>query len=268
MTIRPAVLSVSAAVVMAGQMALAQAPGVRITYLYDNTATSPAVKADWGFACLLEAHGHTVLFDTGTRPDIFGENLKALKVDLTRVEALVFSHPHGDHTLGAGALPAMAGLPAYLGEHFTLPPQADASFTRMQVKRMPVPAGRAVEVFPGIAAGPEMFGSNIYELPLVVETPDGLIVIVGCSHPGIVAMLKRIAADTRRPIHMVIGGFHLMQTPADQVRTIIGEFKALGVAWAGPTHCTGADAIGLFREAYGDHFIEGGVGTVVAVPRR
>jgi 7,8-dihydropterin-6-yl-methyl-4-(beta-D-ribofuranosyl)aminobenzene 5'-phosphate synthase len=76
------------------------------------------------------------------------------------------------------------------------------------------------------------------------------------------------AAETRRPIHTVIGGFHLMQTPGDQVRAIIGEFKALGVAWAGPTHCTGAEAIGLFREAYGDRFIQGGVGTVVSVRRR
>jgi 7,8-dihydropterin-6-yl-methyl-4-(beta-D-ribofuranosyl)aminobenzene 5'-phosphate synthase len=51
------------------------------------------------------------------------------------------------------------------------------------------------------------------------------------------------------------------------VKQIIAEFRAMGVGWAGPAHCTGDEAIRLFREAYGDHFIAGGVGTVVNAPR-
>jgi 7,8-dihydropterin-6-yl-methyl-4-(beta-D-ribofuranosyl)aminobenzene 5'-phosphate synthase len=51
------------------------------------------------------------------------------------------------------------------------------------------------------------------------------------------------------------------------VKRIVAEFQALGVAWAGPTHCTGDEAIRLFREAYGDRFIAGGVGTVVDAPK-
>ena len=66
---------------------------------------------------------------------------------------------------------------------------------------------------------------------------------------------------------MVIGGFHLMQTPVADVKRIVADFKTLGVAWAGPTHCTGDEAIRQFREAYGDHFITGGVGTVVEAPK-
>ena len=66
---------------------------------------------------------------------------------------------------------------------------------------------------------------------------------------------------------MVLGGFHLGQTPADQVKQIIADFRSLGAAFAGPTHCTGDEAIRLFRQAYGDHLITGGVGTVVDAPR-
>ena len=99
-----------------------------------------------------------------------------------------------------------------------------------------------------------------------MDTRAGSVVIVG-AHPGIVAMLKRIAETTRRPVHMVVGGFHLLQTPPDDVRKIIAEFKTLGVAWVGPTHCTGDEAKRLFREAYGDHFVAGGVGTVVDLPK-
>jgi 7,8-dihydropterin-6-yl-methyl-4-(beta-D-ribofuranosyl)aminobenzene 5'-phosphate synthase len=102
---------------------------------------------------------------------------------------------------------------------------------------------------------------------LIVDTPEGSVVIVGCAHPGIVSMPKRIAETTKKRTYMVIGGFHLMQTAADGVKRTIADFKALGMAWAGPTHCTGDEAITLFREAYGDRFIAGGVGTVVEGPK-
>jgi 7,8-dihydropterin-6-yl-methyl-4-(beta-D-ribofuranosyl)aminobenzene 5'-phosphate synthase len=267
MNSRSTVVAVAVAVLLSSPLALSQAPAVRITYLYDNTTVSPAFQADWGFACLIEAHGRTVLFDTGTKPDVLRHNLATLKIDIRKAQALVFSHPHGDHTLGAGALPAMTGIPAYLGHHFRLPPQADTELARIGVKRITVPADGRVDVFPGIAVGPEMFAGGIYEMPLTIDTPSGLIVVVGCSHPGIVDMLKRVTATTKRPVHAVIGGMHLMQTPPEDVRRIIAEFKALGVAWAGPTHCTGPEAIRQFREAYGDHFIQGGAGAIVTLPK-
>jgi 7,8-dihydropterin-6-yl-methyl-4-(beta-D-ribofuranosyl)aminobenzene 5'-phosphate synthase len=267
MNARAIVMAVAVVMLLGSPVALSQIPTVRITYLYDNTSTSPALQPDWGFACLIESHGRTIVFDTGTKPDVLRHNLAELKVDVHKAQALVFSHPHGDHTLGAAALPTMDGLPAYLGEHFRMPPQADAELSRIGVKRISVPSGRTVDVFPGLTAGPEMSDGATFEMPLVIDTPQGLVVVVGCSHPGIVAMLKRVSDTTKRPIHVVIGGFHLMQTPTDDVRRIIGDLKVLGVAWAGPTHCTGPEAIRLFREAYGDHFIEGGAGTIVSLPK-
>lgn len=267
MNARFSVLAAVGALLVSGLSLPAQSPTVRLTYLYDNTTVSPAFEADWGFACLIEAHGRTVLFDTGTKPDVLRHNFAALKLDVKKAQALVFSHPHGDHTLGAGSLPVMNGLPAYLGQHFRLPPQAEAELTRIGVARITVPADRRIDVFPGIAVGPEMTLAGTYEMPLTIDTPSGLIVVVGCSHPGIVDMLKRVAAMAKRPIHAVIGGMHLMQAHPDDVRRIIAEFKAMGVAWAGPTHCTGPDAIRLFRDAYGDHFIEGGTGTVATWPK-
>jgi len=110
----------------------------------------------------------------------------------------------------------------------------------------------------------EFVAGGPHEEALVVDTPRGSVVIVGCAHPGIVTTLKGIAEVARRPIHMVLGGFHLMQTPAQDVKRLIAEFKALGVEWAGPTHCTGDEAIRLFRDACGDHFVGGGAGTAIS----
>ena len=61
----------------------------------------------------------------------------------------------------------------------------------------------------------------------------------------------------------VVGGFHLLQTPADEVKRMVAAFREMGVGRVGPTHCTGPEAIRLFREAYGDRYIPGGVGAVV-----
>jgi 7,8-dihydropterin-6-yl-methyl-4-(beta-D-ribofuranosyl)aminobenzene 5'-phosphate synthase len=255
------------AFLLAGQLLSAQGPGVRITYLYDNTLATQGTTPDWGFACLLEGRGRTILFDTGAQPEILRHNMATLKVDPARVQAVVLSHEHGDHTVGIDALPAAPGLPVYIGEHFRLPAAAVAALARIGATRIAVTSAKPVQIFPGFAVSEEIARNGAYEEALVVDTPAGSVIVVGCAHPGIVAMLRRIAETTKRPIHMVIGGFHLLQTSSDDVKRIIADFKALGVAWTGPTHCTGDEAIRLFREAYGDHFIAGGVGTIVDVPK-
>jgi len=239
-----------------------QTPGVRITYLYDNTEAVPGVRADWGFACLVEGRGARLLFDTGTKPDVLTHNAQALRVDLVRLDAVVLSHDHGDHTGGFPALGPRPGLPVFHAQGFN---PAVVAALRGSGARL-VPVSKSVEVLPGFHTSDE-FGTTIMEEALLVDTPDGLVVIVGCSHPGIVPMLRQVKASTGRSIHAVLGGFHLLQTPADEVTRIVAAFQELGVGRVGPTHCTGPDAIARFKEAYGDRFIQGGVGTVVTAPR-
>lgn len=234
---------------------------VTITYLYDNTAAAAGTKADWGFSCLIQGNGNDLLFDTGANPDILQSNLAALRVDVSRIKALVLTHEHGDHTGGVAALGQRSGLPVFFPASFGASTQA--AFLKQGFRLIPV--STATEVFSGFATSDEM-GTRIHEEALVAETPDGLVVVVGCAHPGIVMMLKKISASRKRPIYMVLGGFHLLETPTNEVKRIVLEFKSMGIAYAGPTHCTGDEAIKLFRAAYGAHFIGGGVGTVVKVP--
>lgn len=246
-----------------GALSPKQGAAVRLTYLYDNTAAVPGATADWGFSCLVEGHGARVLFDTGANPDILARNAQALRVDLARLDAVVLSHGHGDHTAGFPALGPRTGLPVYYAQGFN--PAVVAALRASGAKLVPVRG--STEIVPGVRTSDE-FGAAIREQALVVDTPDGLLVVVGCSHPGIVDMLRRIRESTGTPIHIVVGGLHLEQTPASGVAEIVADVRALGIVRAGPTHCTGPEAIRIFREAYGSRFIEGGVGTVVTAGRQ
>ena len=240
-------------------VARAQQSGARVTYLYDNTEAVPGVQADWGFACLVEGHGRRVLFDTGTKPEVLRHNAEALHVDLGRMDAVVLSHDHSDHVAGFPALGKRPGLPVFYAQGF----DAMVVGALRESSATLVPVSKSVDVGPGLRTSDE-FGTAIKEEALIIDTPDGLVVVVGCSHPGIVTMLRQIKTSTGRPIHTVLGGFHLLETPADEVERMVSAFQELGIVRVGPTHCTGPDAIRLFRYAYGNRCVAGGVGTVVA----
>jgi 7,8-dihydropterin-6-yl-methyl-4-(beta-D-ribofuranosyl)aminobenzene 5'-phosphate synthase len=108
-------------------------------------------------------------------------------------------------------------------------------------------------------------GTDIPEQALVLEAAPGNVVITGCAHPGIVEIVRRARELHGPEVHMVLGGFHLGWTSESEIRTIIAELRDLGVDKVGPSHCTGDLAIRLFREEYGDDFVELGTGRVVVV---
>jgi 7,8-dihydropterin-6-yl-methyl-4-(beta-D-ribofuranosyl)aminobenzene 5'-phosphate synthase len=256
--------------------AIAGDPAARITILYDNSIARPDVKAAWGFACLVETHGRTILFDTGGDPAVIKDNLAALKVDASRIQAVVVSHFHGDHTLGASGSAVPKGTSVYTPHSFAPYGQVMTALTGAGL--VPVAVAEPKALFEGLTiSAPMPFpGRQIsatgaasidksWEEALLVDTPRGLVVLVGCSHPGIVPMLEQVKKSTGKPIHMVVGGFHLLQKPLAEVRTIAAAVKSLGVAHAGPTHCTGDDGIFAFRELYGDAFVPGGVGQVIEI---
>jgi 7,8-dihydropterin-6-yl-methyl-4-(beta-D-ribofuranosyl)aminobenzene 5'-phosphate synthase len=261
-TTRPTVLLLPlAAVLLAAAPALSAGP-LRITVLYDNTAARPGCRADWGFACLVEGAGKTILFDTGTNAEIFRSNVRALGVDLSRVDALVISHPHGDHTGGLGvAVKARAGLPVYLPFGA---PEALAAERRTAGAKVFLPEGPA-EIGPdALVTGP--VGGQVPEQALVVRRPGGLVVVTGCAHPGIVAMVERARQMAAGRVLAVIGGFHLLGQPPGTVAGIVARLQGLGVEKVGATHCTGEEAIQAFRKAYGTRFVEMGAGRVVEFP--
>jgi 7,8-dihydropterin-6-yl-methyl-4-(beta-D-ribofuranosyl)aminobenzene 5'-phosphate synthase len=234
---------------------------ITVTILFDNFWTDDRLNTGWGFAALLETPEHTVLFDTGADGEALLENFRLMGKDPMAVEAIVISHAHGDHTGGMEALLELGLRPTvYLLPGFPAAMREEApESVRVHVSS----AGE--EIVPGIRTTGQV-GGDIPEQALALETRDGTVVLTGCAHPGIVQMAERAMEFSPQPLHLVMGGFHLMDSSGQEIEGILGEFNRLGVQRAGPTHCSGLLAMAVFQDAYGENFQRLGVGRVLSFP--
>jgi 7,8-dihydropterin-6-yl-methyl-4-(beta-D-ribofuranosyl)aminobenzene 5'-phosphate synthase len=233
---------------------------VTLTIVYDNLPLDTRLKAAWGFACLVETGKTTVLFDTGgDGPTLMG-NLAALGFDPRRIDAVVLSHIHSDHTGGLDALLSANDLVTVFVPH-----SFPADFKTRVSKRSPlIQVSEPATIAEHIRTTGEL-GTAIVEQSLIVETDKGLIVITGCAHPGIVEIVQR--AKAYGEIYLVMGGFHLGAKSAREVETVIAKLKRLDVRKVAPSHCTGEKAIEQFKAAFGANFIQAGTSLRIVAPR-
>jgi 7,8-dihydropterin-6-yl-methyl-4-(beta-D-ribofuranosyl)aminobenzene 5'-phosphate synthase len=234
---------------------------VIIEVVYDNYVKVDGLKSDWGYSIVIEGLDKIILFDAGAKPDIFESNFRKMNLDASAVNFLVLSHEHGDHT---------GGIPGFIRMKKDIPVIIPQSFSDA-FKRKMVESG----LEPQLVSKPVMICKNLYssgefskpvpEQALVLNTKQGLVVMTGCSHPGIIEMLKEIKSAFKKDIYMVFGGFHLLNKSDKEMESIIAEMKALGVIKCGATHCTGGKQIKMIREAFGDNFFELGVGNTFEI---
>ncbi len=234
---------------------------VTVKVIYDNYVKVSGLESDWGFAILIEGLEKTILFDTGTKPDIFTSNFKKMGLDAAKVDFLVISHEHGDHT---------GGIPAFVEMKKDIPVIIPHSFSDKFKKRMselslePLLVKESANICENLYTSGE-FDYQIAEQALVLNTKKGLVVMTGCSHPGIVEMLKEIKTIFNKNIYMVFGGFHLLNKSEKEMNEIISEMKTLGVIKCGATHCTGEKQIQMFKDSFGENYFGLGVGNTIII---
>jgi len=277
-----------------------QIHSLKITIL--STMLADDGIGEWGFAALVEADGHKILFDTGARPKTVLENARELKVDLSGVQDVILSHFHDDHTSGlmtlrrefSGSNPA-AFSRVHVAQGIFLERRGRMSNPMIPVKKEFEAAGgifivhdKPAEIFPGIwlsgpvpRAYPEKnyptgveinTGSNWVEdnVPddqsLVFNTAHGLVLLSGCGHSGIVNTLQYARGFLRpAPIDAAVGGFHLFAANDQQLAWTASKLKEYQTQRILGAHCTGIESVYRLRELLGLSRQTCLVGTIGAV---
>jgi 7,8-dihydropterin-6-yl-methyl-4-(beta-D-ribofuranosyl)aminobenzene 5'-phosphate synthase len=123
---------------------------------------------------------------------------------------------------------------------------------------------RPLKICEGVYSTGEL-GTWIKEQSLIIHTEKELIVITGCAHPGIVKIVNKAKDLVKGDVLLVMGGFHLGGESKGEIENIVSSFRKLGVNYVGPCHCSGDAARQLFKEEYGENFINVGVGRVITI---
>ena len=209
---------------------------MRITILYDNTTWVKGLRPDWGFSCLIEAYNRKILFDTGANGFILLENMEKLGITPSQIEEVFISHAHWDHT---------GGLSGFLAENPTRV-YIPASCPEPTSAKETISVKEAMKLHDNIFSTGEL---QYIEQSLVVETAKGLIIIAGCSHPGVRHILES-SSQFGKP-YAVIGGLHGFRD--------FGLIENLEILC--PTHCT--QYIQEIQSLYPDKYVPGGAGKVI-----
>ena len=228
-----------------------------LVILYDNNPYDPRLETSWGFSCLLTLNETTILFDTGGDGSLLLRNMEKLGVDPREIDIIVLSHIHGDHVGGLDeVLEADGDAVVYLPASF---PESFKGWVRDLAREVVEVEGATLICGCAASTGP-MRGGGVDEEALIINTPKGLVVVTGCAHPGVVRMVERAMNLTGLGVRLVVGGFHLSGRSEEAITGIVESFQRLGVEMVAPTHCSGDTARRLFQSAYGDGYIEAGVG--------
>ena len=239
-----------------------QLQDITLTVICDNNSGNKDLKPAWGFACLIEGLKETVLFDTGADGPTLMANMAGLGIAPDSIDVVVLSHAHRDHFGGLEAILNKNGdVSVYMLGSFPENMKGLAHEYGAQLVEVSEP----VAVIPGVASTGEMrLGAGPREQSLILTTGKGLIVLTGCAHPGIVAIVERAKEITGQDVLLLAGGFHLFQKSQRATRAAILKLEELGVRYVAPGHCSGDAARQIAKEVFGKRYLNCAVGQVIS----
>jgi 7,8-dihydropterin-6-yl-methyl-4-(beta-D-ribofuranosyl)aminobenzene 5'-phosphate synthase len=273
---------------------------LRITTLSENTARLGDFLGEWGLSVLVEMDKTTVLFDAGKGISTT-YNADSLGIDMSKIDKVVLSHGHYDHTGGLrkvlrrmkkqveiighpdiwqakyarrkGQPDRYIGIPFQrnelenLGARFNLTADA-ARITESIIITGEIPMVTDFERIDKALFVKRKSGWEPDKLAddqaLIIKTGQGLVVILGCAHRGIINTLYHARNLAGIPeIHMVIGGSHLIGASEEHLRQTIAVLKELAPQKLALCHCTDLPATSVLAREFGDRFLFNKAGTVI-----
>ncbi|MCI6639447.1 MAG: MBL fold metallo-hydrolase [Pygmaiobacter massiliensis] len=269
---------------------------MKVTTLIENeNADHPQLFCEHGLSMLVETGGFSILFDTGATGH-FMDNAKKLGIDLSHLNAVVVSHGHFDH---AGGLVRLLqelddSVPVYVGDGFL---EEKYKKTPQGYRYLGVPPlknpqrlhqlEKTTKLKDGIWIVKNFTKTNEFEKPnplfvkkqkdgwqldlfsdeiaLAVRCRQGLVVIAGCSHIGIVNLLRSVQAQLAMPIFGVIGGSHLVEADTARLSATLDAFKQMGIQRCWLSHCTGLPAMEFLEQQFAGSFFKNHTGNQIEI---
>lgn len=276
---------------------------VRITTLIENNSDDKGQLCyEHGLSLFIEIDGKNILFDTGKSGD-FIKNAKSLHKNLDILDYCILSHGHYDHSGGVETfISKVDTMPQFIvGEEFFKPKYKKInaleykhngnSFDEEFMLKKQIPFRKIkddvtyltdhIMIFHHFSnyTDYELRNNKFFvkendtflpddfadEIALGIMTQKGLVVIVGCSHVGIVNILKTISKQVNLPIYAVVGGTHLIEADESRIRKTIEALKEMKIQCIAVSHCTGEQGIRLMQEERKEQFFYNNTGKVIEI---
>jgi 7,8-dihydropterin-6-yl-methyl-4-(beta-D-ribofuranosyl)aminobenzene 5'-phosphate synthase len=211
---------------------------MKITIIYDNRAFNKILDPDWGFSCLIETPAKNILFDTGAKGDILLSNMRILQIDPSTVDLVFISHKHWDHIGGLSDFLKLNPVKVYIPASCPKPTYAKEVIT----------ITKPFDICENIYSTGEL---DNFEQSLVIKQDQNIVVVTGCSHPGVGKILE--AASRSGRVNILVGGLHGFN-----------DYQLIeNLEFACPVHCT--RHIQDIKDRYPGKYIEGGAGKVIEI---
>lgn len=273
---------------------------MKLHILANNYVTSSKLLAEHGLSFFIEAYGRQIIFDTG-QTDVFIHNSKELGLDLTSLDAIILSHGHYDHTGGLESLVELNDTAKIYIHPLAL--RGKYSLRNNTIKNASIPMDlnktdlikkrvnfntKALNVFDNILLSGEISRTNDFEIipknlmikeddkfkqddmideqMLIIREKGGIVIVLGCSHPGVVNCIEYAATlMPNEKILALVGGMHLNSASDERIDKTIKYLKSKDIEKIVPLHCTGFNAMSEIKRVFKDKCIIGAVGDVLEI---
>jgi len=275
---------------------------LRVTTLMENTSAHGGILGEFALSMFIETNELSLLFDCGRGFSTL-YNAAALKVNLSRIDAIVLSHSHNDHT--GGLYPLFQHLqkktkviahPDIWKEKYYKPPDHPYEFAGVPYRKEALESlgaafnltNRSVKLSENVMTTGEIPMNTEFEnihdhlfikkedrwepddVPddqaLIIKTARGLVIISGCAHRGVINTIRHAKHLTGvDKIHAILGGLHLIDQSLNRITKTVNTLKELDIELIGVSHCTGMKATIEVAKVFGKRFFPNNAGTITQI---